>query len=63
VQNEIPKKFGLNSESDSFDLFLSEDGEARVKVKHESLDYEIKLFQLVKEGEGGVWTPVRIKTL
>ncbi len=63
VQEELPEKFGLDNETDVFDLFLSEDGEARVRVEHNGQEYEVKLLQLVKEGEGGAWTLVRIKNI
>lgn len=62
VQRELPNKYGF-TDKDRYDLFLSEDGEARVKVESNGDEYEIKLFQLVKEGEGGVWTIVRIKII
>lgn len=63
ILNELPSKYGFDEKNDTFDLFLSEDGESRVKVGHDDNEYEVKLFQLVKEGEGGIWTLVRIKNI
>lgn len=63
ILNELPSKYGFNEKNDILNLFLSEDGESRVNVKHDGKEYEVKLFQLVKEGEGGIWTLVRIKNI